>query len=1485
MPSFRPPFRDVPTAAWDRLEQIIRRFERSWRQGQAPCLDDYLPAEPAERLAVLVELVHTDLEYRLKGGQQARVEDYLRRYPELAAEPALAVALIVREYELRRRSEPALGPDEFLRRFPRYRAQLATRLPHPGPDGPGADKATVRPGADASANSPPGSAAPPAGPPGYEVLQELGRGGMGVVYLARQVKANRRVALKMILAEDHASAAARARFATEVEAVARLQHANIVSVYEVGEHQGRPFFSMEHCPRGSLEGKLGGAPQPPREAARLVEILARAVQVAHQHGIVHRDLKPANVLLGAGDVLKITDFGQAKRLDADGGQTHTGHVLGTPSYMAPEQAAGDLKAVGPAADVYALGAILYECLTGRPPFKAASVLDTLVQVRAQEPVPPSRLNAQVPRDLETVCLKCLHKAPPRRYPSAADLAEDLARFLAGEPVRARPVSAWERAVKWARRRPAVAGLLAMSVLAATAVLVSAAGLFYSNRLQEQRDEADRQRGDAEEQRREADRQRAVAESERALARRYLYFSHMNLADRAWEDSHLSRMDQLLDGWLPRPQGGEDVRGFEWHYLDRLRWPGGLTLRRHKAQVNGVAWSPTGSLVSCADTDGVRVWNPRTGGETRHLQGPHRLAGTRLALSRDGKYVACGCLATGDEDEDTRRSAVAAVVWDVAGGQEVLAVRGHTAHVFGLAFSPDGRRLAVASHGLVQVVDVRTGRELLAIRNHTGGVSSVAFSPDGLHLAGTFWGLPLRVWDATTGREVLTQGQKVFGARVAFSPDGRRLTTGSIERAVQVREFPSGREVFTLRGHRGGIEQVSFSPDGKWLATASSDTTVKVWDAQTGREVNTLKGHRGVVRCVAWSPDGRHLVSGGDDRTVQVWEAADRGGPLVRFADGFPAVVAWRPDGVHLATGQWGGLVRILDSDTGGKLLTLRHGSKHTSLALSPDGKRLATAGYERTVKVWDLAGGREALTLEARRGPVVSVAFSPDGRWLASASVGPDGASAGTDSAVQFWDAADGREVRTLAAPNGGYLPAPLAFSPDSRLLACGTWHSVKVWEARTGKAVFTLRGYPEEVWSIAFSPDGRRLASGGHAGTIKVWDTGSGQVVLSLKGHTSRVHGLAFSPDGKHLASGSGEGTVRIWDPETGQQTLELRGHTGVILSVAWSPDGCRLASAADDYTLRIWEATPLSGRPKDGQPKSSDVKRAADAVDRKAAEWVLSFGGRVNVRVEGLQQWLGSGQRLPRGRLQLVVANFAADGRVSDADLAPLQGLTHLTVLGLGEQPVTDAGLASLKGLGRLKVLDLNLTRVSDGGLVHLKGLSNLSDLRLHGTRVGDAGLAHLENLNLTRLFLASTPVSDAGLAHVKRMTRLSLLDLRGTRVTDAGMAHLKGLSRLAILNLDFTRVGDTGLNHLEGLNLTALGLGGTSVSDAGLIHLAALKRLERLSLVGSGIGDKGVAKLHGLTTLRELDLSNTKVTAAGLAAARKALPRCRIAGQAAR
>jgi serine/threonine protein kinase len=472
--------------AWDEFEAVIRRFEDAWQRRARPEIIAYLP-EGTGRTRLLTELVHVDLEHRVRGGELARVEEYLARFPELAGERGVVLELIAAEHEFRRRREPELALSEYIERFPDYRALLQAQIARATIDGrdvtlgPTGRRAEVLPTIA-----------------GYEVLGQLGRGGMGVVYEARQLCLDRTVALKMVLTGFQAGPKDLARFRAEAAALARLHHPNIVQIYDVGETASQPYFVFEFVAGGSLAQYLQGTPQPARPAAQLVETLARAVHAAHASGVIHRDLKPANILLsdelkeaevGSQDraplasrlsslIPKITDFGLAKCSIGDGeapdphGRTVTGELLGTPSYMAPEQAMVSRQPVGPAADIYALGAILYELLTGRPPFRGETALATIAQVLHVEPAYVTSLKPGVPRDVETICLKCLRKEPCKRYTSALELADDLQRFLRDEPIRARPVLPVERLWRWVRRHWVPAALLAAGLLGPVAAMTA-----------------------------------------------------------------------------------------------------------------------------------------------------------------------------------------------------------------------------------------------------------------------------------------------------------------------------------------------------------------------------------------------------------------------------------------------------------------------------------------------------------------------------------------------------------------------------------------------------------------------------------------------------------------------------------------------------------------------------------------------------------------------------------------------------------------------------------------------------------------------------------------------------------------------------------------------------------------------------------------------------------------------------------------------------
>jgi predicted Ser/Thr protein kinase len=527
-----PTLSDLPPLVVRRLELICTRFEQGWARGHRPAIEEHLPQVPEEARGVLLtELLRVELGYRLRAGEVPRSAEYRERFPKETAlvDAAFAAALLAKpEVDTARKERSAA--EESLASSPQpatLSAAAVTPGPSPVPPQPDPDDpfATRQP----TVQGPPRDAATAGlvAVPGYEVLGLLGKGGMGVVYKARQAALNRLVALKMILHAEHADADDRRRFRSEAQAVARLHHPNIVQIYEVGEANGSPYFSLEFCAGGNLEERLDGTPWEAPPAAQLMEVLARAMDAAHVAGIIHRDLKPANVLLSQDGVPKITDFGLAKRLDASR-NTRSGAVMGTPSYMAPEQAGG--WKVGPAADVYSLGALLYELLTGRPPFKAATTMETLRLVLSEEPVAVRRLQPKVPRDLETVCHKCLEKESRKRYPSALALADDLKRFLNSEPIEARRVQPWERAAKWMRRRPAAAALIGVLIAVAVALPI-AAWQFAAQSAQ--RREAEQKRRD-EAQAAEQKRQDAA----RAEARDFLARGQTAASSQAWQQAEV-----------------------------------------------------------------------------------------------------------------------------------------------------------------------------------------------------------------------------------------------------------------------------------------------------------------------------------------------------------------------------------------------------------------------------------------------------------------------------------------------------------------------------------------------------------------------------------------------------------------------------------------------------------------------------------------------------------------------------------------------------------------------------------------------------------------------------------------------------------------------------------------------------------------------------------------------------------------------------------
>ncbi len=1194
----------LPGGVWDRLEEVLERFEAAWHRGERPCIDDFLtPAQP-ECGALLIELAHAELELRLKAGETARVEEYLRRYPELGQDPAVVLELAVAEYGLRCRAGEAVTVDEYLARFPAH-AEALRQQPSLQPLSAAASLprteaaeaptlAPTHPWADQREDpTQTGGARPPVTlgvpdtlrVPGYEVLGLLGKGGMGVVYQARHLALGRVVALKMILHAEHAGEEERRRFRSEAEAVARLQHPHVVQVFEVGEHQGLPFMALEYCPGGSLSDRLDGTPWPPAKAAALVETLARAVSAAHQAGLVHRDLKPANVLLSAEDQPKVSDFGLAKRMDARG-MTQTGAVVGTPSYMAPEQASGDTRQIGPAADVYALGAILYELLTGRPPFKAATAMDTVLQVLAEEAVPIRRLQPKVPRDLETVCLKCLHKDAGKRYPSAEALAEDLHRYLAHEPVRARPTSAWERGWKWARRRPATAALAVLGVGAPLSLLIL--GLVYNARVQEARADVDRQQLEVERSRADAARQAEKARNAQARADQTLVHAD---GLRLSALSSLVLSDNPGLALLLAVEGAERGRPREAAHNSALLAALERNRELHTFPTPGwdcytAALSADGGRLAVGAGMDLRVWDVSDPWHPRLVwkADPFPWHGFQPnVLSPDGRWVAKfhdDCLykeyGNGSKILFTDR---VIHLWDTAaGGKGWRLLAGHRDRVCAAVFSPDSRQLLTASwDGTARLWDLSTGKTSAVLNGGGNALATALFTPDGQGVltvahgdrrtsvpeskadvidppwyqdaapqTGTFGpaihfrdGVPdagvfARLWDRASGRErvaFLWSEQRppasALPLSAAFSGDGRRVAFG----------FETGRQ-------RAGL-----------------------WDTATGRRLRLFDFSEPAQR-IALSQDGRRLLTASSVRW-QVWDTEDGRRLGERRAGANWSWVALRPDGRQVAAAE-GSVVGVWDSDTGEERFTLNgHDGAIHFLAYGRDGRRLATAG-DSSARLWNVDPDPSPLpTLRLANARVLDAAFSPDGKRIVAGT---------TRKEAILWDPAT--DARTILMPR--HKPGIFAMLND----------------------VFG------EVQKVAFSPDGRRVLTlardeparlslrptlGGllsprfvdvpHS-PVRVWDAATGKLLAALEGHTDFVREARFSADGSRIVTLS-EGrewpgrtlymplgerigqqavprdvTARIWDTATGKELLVFRlsDPTGRMQAAALSPDGSRL-------------------------------------------------------------------------------------------------------------------------------------------------------------------------------------------------------------------------------------------------------------------------------------------------------------------------------------
>ena len=1030
---------------------------------------------------------------------------------------------------------------------------------------------------------------------GYEILSLVGSGGMGIVYKARHRDLNRIVALKTIRCGALADPEFRERFRAEAEAVARLQHPNIIQVFEIGmaepldgEFFARPFISLEFVDGGSLAGRTG-RPQPSLWVAKIVEKLASAIHSAHQQGVIHRDLKPANVLLTRDDEPKVADFGMAKQIESERDETgrfvtQTGIVMGTPEYMAPEQASGAKPT--PAIDIYALGVILYELLTARVPFQGATPVDTMTIARQQEPVSPRRLQPGLSRDWETICLKCLEKDPAKRYATALALAEDLCRLQDGRTILARRVSEWEKGSRWCRRNPLPTLLLAGIVATFVISFALIAHSYWQAELAWHNETVQRQ---------DAERKEKAERWERYRANLTAAASSLDVFDAGGALRNLRASP-------------EEHRNWEWYHLySRTDLAQSAHLIKD-ASISRRFISGDGSrVIMLGDGEFVRVMSTVTG-QIAKLKFPTK--GIKAAwFSRNSKFVA---YPVGDDSIE---------VWDTKADSVRIIRHGHTSRPHWMELSADGSRLATkADDHMVRVWDTGTVRSVCTIAPQPGNLASAVLSPNGKRLVisrkapceyslwdvetgvmvSTLPGLELglqgiqfswddtrfatvasfprnevKLWSSESGKLMgIMNGHENTVVYCIFSPDDTRLASCSLDQTVRLWDAITCRPIAALTGHKGCVYHAAFSHDGNRLVSASQDHTLRLWDARSGAPLNVLPGHTAELASVAYTPDGKMIVSLGRDAEVRLWDTRlIEWDGFLRGHTKFIYGVAYHPDGKRMISGGWDGTARVWDEATGRQLLLLHHGENAivTAIAVHPDGTLLASRSVE-AVHLWDLNSGREIHRWKTASDGWrhTRLAFSPKGDVLASG---------GEEDRIHLWDVNSRRELATLRGQ--GDVVRDVAFSPDGHWLAsaCESGdRSIRIWSIAEKKQVQRLEGHTECVYALSFNANGKLLASGAKDGTARLWNTETWTEIARLK-HGSNIYGVAFTPDGTRLACACANNAIRIWDLATHQEIVDLRGHNAYVHSVAFSPDGKRLLSGSGDFTLRIWDTT----RPQD--------------------------------------------------------------------------------------------------------------------------------------------------------------------------------------------------------------------------------------------------------------------------------------------------------------